>query len=90
MTRGVRSAPLQTRARYRWLSPRLDYLAYRALAARHELGAAGWLASLVSSRKVYDLFAWTDPMPLLVVLWDEVRHLSRLRRRVMRWLSTAS
>jgi predicted ATP-grasp superfamily ATP-dependent carboligase len=90
MTRGVRSAPLQTRARYRWLSPRLDYLAYRALAARHELSAAGWLASLVSSRKVYDLFAWTDPMPLLVVLWDEVKHLSRLRRRVMRWLSTAS
>jgi hypothetical protein len=29
-------------------------------------------------------------MPLLVVLWDEVKHLSRLRRRVMRWLSTAS
>ena len=51
---------------------------------------ARWLASLVSSRKLYDLFAWTDPMPLAVVLWDELKHLSRLRRRVMRWLSTAS
>ena len=90
VTRGARSAPLQRRTRYRWLSPRLDYLAYRSLAARGELSAAGWLASLASSRKVYDLFAWTDPMPLLVVLWDEVKHLSRLRRRVMRWLSTAS
>jgi D-aspartate ligase len=90
VTRGVRSAPLQTRARYRWLSPRLDYLAYRSLAARGELSGAGWLASLVSSRKVYDLFAWTDPMPFLVVLWDELKHLSRLRHRVMRWLSTAS
>jgi predicted ATP-grasp superfamily ATP-dependent carboligase len=90
VTRGVRSAPLQTRARYRWLSPRLDYLAYRALAARGELSGARWLASLLGSRKLYDLFAWTDPMPLLVVLWDEVKHLSRLRRRVMRWLSTAS
>jgi predicted ATP-grasp superfamily ATP-dependent carboligase len=90
VTRGARSAPLQTRARYRWLSPRLDYLAYRNLASRGELSAAGWLASLASSRKVYDLFAWTDPMPFLVVLWDEVKHLSRLRHRVMRWLSTAS
>jgi len=90
VTRGARSAPLQRRTRYRWLSPRLDYLAYRSLAARGELSAAGWLASLASSRKVYDLFAWTDPMPLLVVLWDEVKHLSRLRRRLMRWLSTAS
>ena len=90
VTRGARAAPLQTRTRYRWLSPRLDYLAYRSLAARGELNAAGWLASLVSSRKVYDLFAWTDPMPFFAVLWDELKHLSRLRRRVMRWLSTAS
>jgi predicted ATP-grasp superfamily ATP-dependent carboligase len=90
LTRGARSAPQQARTRYRWLSPRLDYLAYRSLAAGGELSAAGWLASLVSSRKVYDLFAWTDPMPLAVVLWDELKHLSRLRRRVMRWLSTAS
>jgi predicted ATP-grasp superfamily ATP-dependent carboligase len=90
VTRGVRVAPLQTRARYRWLSPRLDYLAYRNLAARGELSAGAWLASLASSRKLYDLFAWTDPMPFFVVLWDEIKHLSRLRRRVMRWLSTAS
>lgn len=90
VTRGVRSAPVQMRTRYRWLSPRLDYLAYRALAARRELTAGGWLASLLSTRKVYDLFAWTDPMPALAVLWDELKHFSRLRRRMMRWLSTAS
>jgi D-aspartate ligase len=90
MTRGLRASPVQMRTHYRWLSPRLDYLAYRALAARRELTLGGWLASLVATRKVYDLFAWTDPMPALAVLWDEFRHFSRLRHRVMRWLSTAS
>ena len=90
MTRGSRASPVQVRTSCRWLSPRLDYLAYRALAARRELTASGWLASLLSTRKVYDLFSWTDPMPVLAVLWDELRHLSRLRHRMMRWLSTAS
>ena len=90
VTRGVGSTPVQLRTRYRWLSPRLDYLAYRSLAARGELTAGGWLASLASSRKVYDLFAWNDPLPAFAVLWDELRHFSRLRHRVMRWLSTAS
>ncbi len=90
MTRGTRSSPVQMRTRYRWLSPRLDYLAYRSLAARRQLTARAWLASLLSTRKVYDLFAWSDPMPAAAVLWDELRHLSRLRHRVMRWLSTAS
>jgi len=88
--RGARPAPLRALAGTRWLSPRLDYLAYRHLAARGELSAARWLASLAAAPKVYDLFAWTDPMPLAVVLWDEVKHLPRLGRRVMRWLSTAS
>jgi len=86
----TRPAPLRALAGTRWLSPRLDYLAYRHLAARGELSAARWLASLAAAPKVYDLFAWTDPMPLAVVLWDEVKHLPRLGRRVMRWLSTAS
>ena len=90
MTRGLRASPVQTRTSYRWLSPRLDYLAYRSLAGRRELTASGWLASLVSTRKVYDLFAWTDPMPALAVVWDELRNFSRLRHRLMRWLSTAS
>jgi D-aspartate ligase len=90
LTRGVRPPPIQPRPGYRWLSPRLDYLAYRSLAARGELTRARWLASLLRPHKVYDLFAWTDPLPFLVVLWDEVRHFSRLRRRLMRWLSTAS
>ena len=90
LTRGARPAPVRALAGYRWLSPRLDYLAYRHLAARGELSATRWLASLAAAPKVYDLFAWTDPMPLAVVLWDEVKHLSRLGRRVMRWLSTAS
>ena len=90
VTRGVGSMPVQLRTRYRWLSPRLDYLAYRSLAARGELTAGGWLTSLLSTRKVYDLFAWSDPLPAFAVLWDELRHFSRLRHRVMRWLSTAS
>ena len=90
MTRGLRGTPVQIRTDYRWLSPRLDYLAYRALAARRELTASGWLASLFSTRKVYDLFAWSDPLPAAAVLWDELRHFSRLRHRLMRWLCTAS
>ena len=89
MTRGLRAAPVQMRTGYRWLSPRLDYLAYRALAARRELSLSGWLASLFATRKVYDLFAWTDPMPALAVVWDELRNFSRLRHRLMRWLCTA-
>ena len=89
MTRGSRASPVQMRTRCRWLSPRLDYLAYRALAARRELTLGGWLASLFATRKVYDLFAWSDPMPALAVLWDELRNLPRLRHRLMRWLCTA-
>ncbi|HYR33286.1 MAG TPA: hypothetical protein VEQ87_03255 [Burkholderiales bacterium] len=89
-TRGRIPLPAPVRTGYRWLSPRLDYLAYRSLAARGELTRTRWLASLLSARKVYDLFAWTDPMPFVAVLWDELKHLSRLRRRLMRWLCTAS
>lgn len=89
--------PAQTRYRstYRWLCPRLDFLAYRELASRGELNLPGWLASLVRARKVYDLFSWTDPAPWLRQ-WSNrarsrlLRGLDRLRLRLLRWLYTAS
>ena len=39
---------------------RLDHRAYRQLASRGELTLGAWLASLLCSRKVYDLVSWTD------------------------------
>jgi D-aspartate ligase len=78
----------EAKLEYRWLSLRYDRRAYRELKALGKLDAAGWLWSLAQAPKVYDLFAWTDPMPF-------VRHwCSRIpaafSRRMNRWLATAS
>jgi predicted ATP-grasp superfamily ATP-dependent carboligase len=75
------------RTRYRWLSLRADYRAYRDLAGRRELGVLRWLASLVSHPKVYELFSWSDPRPFLSRLQARI---PRLTGRLWRWLSTAS
>jgi D-aspartate ligase len=85
LTRGVRPQHMPARTACRWLCLRLDFKAFRDDS---ELGFLAWAASLLGSRKVYDTFAWTDPKPFLA----EVRRceLPRLKRRVMRWLSTAS
>ncbi len=74
--------------RYRWLALRYDWKAYRELKAQGRLGLAAWLWSLAQAPKVYELWAWRDPLPFL-------RHWSaRLRaaatRRMHRWLATAS
>jgi predicted ATP-grasp superfamily ATP-dependent carboligase len=82
---GKRPAGSPYRTRYRWLAFQNDYRAYRALAARGELGFARWLASLLSRPKVYDLFSWRDPLPWIVV------YRKRLGSRLQRlWLCTAS
>lgn len=75
---------------YRWLNLRLDYRAYRDLAARGELGFWRWLASLAGSRKLYAVFAWTDPAPMLIGLLRRARRLPRFTARLTRWLFTAS
>ena len=73
---------------YRWVSMRFDSRAYRELKDQGKLGTAGWLWSLASARKVYELFAWTDPMPF-VRHWS-TRIPAAFSRRMNRWLATAS
>ena len=63
------------RTRYRWLDFSLDRAAYRALAAQGHLTFTRWLATLAAP-KVYAIFAWHDPAPLLRALGR------RLRRRL--------
>ncbi len=77
----------------RWLSFELDARAFRELHARGELGIFSWLASILFSRKVYNLFAWSDPGPWVrfwafrfVRRWDRSGLLSMVRQ----WRSTAS
>lgn len=80
---------------WRWLNLRLDWRAYRELAARGELGFAGWAASILGSRNVYSLWGWTDPMPF-ARFWSRrvarklYRPAARLGLRLMPWRSTAS
>jgi predicted ATP-grasp superfamily ATP-dependent carboligase len=85
------AAPGRYGTRYRWIHLGGDWRAYRDLAARGELGLAGWLSSIRAAPKVFQLFAWTDPMPFVerVSRWARAR-LPRLPGRLRRWLSTAS
>jgi predicted ATP-grasp superfamily ATP-dependent carboligase len=85
LTRGARPEHVKARTAYRWLALRLDIKAFQN---NPDLRFAPWLASLLGARKVYDLFAWTDPLPFFAELRS--CELPRLKRRVMRWLSTAS
>ncbi len=64
--------------RYRWLAWRYDRLAFKELHSRRQLGIAGWLWSLVQAPKVYDVFAWSDPLPFVRFLRRRVER--RLRR----------
>ena len=92
---GRRPGPATYSTERRWVFLRLDFLAYRALARRGEMGLLSWLRSLAASRKVYNVFSWTDPGPL-AALWTG-RFTRRGRRAgdklvtwVRQWLSTAS
>jgi predicted ATP-grasp superfamily ATP-dependent carboligase len=74
----------------RWLSLRLDFRAYRDLASRGELSLWRWIASLAGSRKVYDVFAWSDPVPFVRYCAQRLRRVPRVTARLTRWLFTAS
>jgi D-aspartate ligase len=92
---GQRPTATKYRTTYRWVALRGDYRAYRELAARGELGAAGWLRSLVQAPLVHDVLSWSDPLPFLKYCVREVRmRLPRLGARlsslISRWLSPAS
>lgn len=87
LVHGTRPGPLQPRADYRWLCLPLDYRAFRA----SDMGLLAWLTSLLDARKVHDLFAWHDPLPLLAHWRNQAKLLPpRITRRIARWLSTAS
>ena len=85
---GLRPANAKYRTTHRWLSLHNDYRAFRHLASSGELGAWGWLRSLVEAPAVYDVFSWSDPKPFL--RHCQVRMRKALSRRMHRWLATAS
>jgi predicted ATP-grasp superfamily ATP-dependent carboligase len=82
----ARKIPQKTwvRTRYRWLCLREDWHAHRA----GQVGLARWLASLAYVPKVYDLFAWNDPLPFVRYWGGRLR--AALSRRMTRWLAPAS
>ena len=81
--RGARPRHVEAATRYRWLSFKLDWRYYR----REKPNPLQWIASLFAAPKVYDLWAWRDPLPFFI---DLRNYLPRIRRRVTQWLSTAS
>jgi D-aspartate ligase len=85
---GARPVHAEARLAYRWLSLRHDWPAYRDLKARGRLDRAQWLWSLMRSPKLYDLFAWSDPLPFARFWTKRIRE--ALARRMHRWLATAS
>jgi D-aspartate ligase len=87
---GKRPATQAYRTDWRWLALRHDYRAYRALAARGELGAWAWLRSILEAPKVYELFSWSDPLPFVRRLVTKASRIPRLTLRLKRWLFTAS
>ena len=72
------------RVHYRWLSFREDWRACK----EGQLGLARWLVSLCYAPKVYDVFAWSDPLPFVRYWTGRIR--SALARRMPRWLAPAS
>jgi len=93
---GNRPKPaLHERERRRWLSLALDWRAFRALRRRGELSAFAWLRSILSSRNVYNVFAWDDSGPW-IALWRGrfARRANRapawLLQHLRPWRSTAS
>lgn len=91
LVHGEKPAAISGTRRYRWLAFSLDWRAFKELRAKGDLGWATWLWSLASAPKVYDLFAWSDPLPF-VRHWLQrlARVPRRLTMRLSRWLSTAS
>ena len=77
---GVRPQHVEPRLDLRYLCLEYDWPAFRELRRAGELGWWGWLWSIAAAPKVYDVFAWNDPLPLL----DQItrRMLRRVRRKI--------
>jgi predicted ATP-grasp superfamily ATP-dependent carboligase len=76
--------PSKAKVSYRWLCLREDWRAYK----EGQIGLLGWLASIAYLPKVYDIFAWSDPLPFVRYWTGRIR--SALTRRIPRWLVPAS
>jgi predicted ATP-grasp superfamily ATP-dependent carboligase len=64
----------------RWLSFGADLRSFlRSYRPSGEIGLGGWLASL-QGPKVYDVFAWDDPLPLL---FGTLNYCAAARRRLL-------
>jgi predicted ATP-grasp superfamily ATP-dependent carboligase len=61
---GTVPGPLVNGTRVRWVDMKLDYRAFRSLAASGELGWGRWLASLAPPT-IHSVFSWRDPYPWL-------------------------
>lgn len=70
--------------RYRWLCLREDWRAQR----EGQVSLPRWLLSLAYMPKVYDIFAWSDPLPVVRYWTAKIR--AALSRRIPRWLVPAS
>ena len=90
LTTGKRPRLWDYATTYRWFSLRHDYRAYRALAARGELGFWGWLRSIAQAPRVYDVLSWSDPLPFVRHVLSRARRFPNLTVRFKQWLSTAS
>ena len=85
---GKRPQHVEARLGKRWLCLMYDWRACKELAARGQISRGRWLASLLEAPKVYDLFAWSDPMPFARHWSGRIR--AALARRMHRWHATAS
>ena len=96
MVHGRRAAPARARERYRWHAFDLDFKAYRDMSSRGEITFGEWLRSLASSRRIYNVFAWRDPLPWVTDSFGRVRRRlarsgpSRFLARMSPWRATAS
>ncbi|WFU43281.1 hypothetical protein QA640_12990 [Bradyrhizobium sp. CB82] len=88
---GRRPPRLSYRTDTRYFSLPLDWRAYRALSRQGQLNLADWVSSILFSRTVYNVFAWSDPVPFAMAFVRKVRKLFSLMMACGRqWLSMAS
>jgi predicted ATP-grasp superfamily ATP-dependent carboligase len=71
----------------RWCSLYRDYRAFRSLHRLREMTLAEWIVELVSEPKVYEAFAWDDPVPATRWLLQQVSQ--QVGQQVKRWHATA-
>jgi D-aspartate ligase len=79
----------------RWLSLGLDFASFRRRARRGEARFGRWLASILFSRNVYNVFAWSDPAPWMRFQANRFAHkweraYDLFVSYIRQWRSTAS